>query len=94
MNRPQRARSNQRRRPPAKAPAAPVDIWRSARPLPDIEPIVVSADPGALVRSLGDPPMTNGHTAGHYFAAVIERAAGVAGALALSVDLLARPADD
>ncbi len=93
MNRPQRSRTNQRRRPHAKTPAA-VDVWRSACPLPDIEPIVVSGDPEALVRSLGDPPMTNGHTAGHYFAAVIERAAGVAGALALSVDLLARPSDE
>jgi hypothetical protein len=33
--------------------------------------------------------MNNGHVAGHYFNAVIERAAAVAGALALSADLLA-----
>jgi hypothetical protein len=43
------------------------------------------------LRSLGDPPMNNGHVAGHYFNAVIERAAAVAGALALSADLLAEP---
>jgi hypothetical protein len=33
--------------------------------------------------------MNNGHLAGHYFNAVIERAAAVAGALALSADLFA-----
>ena len=86
MNRPQRQRPNQRRRPQSKR-HAPVDIWRVPRPLPEIERIAVSHDAGALLRSLGDPPMNNGHLAGHYFNAVIERAAAVAGALALSADL-------
>jgi len=89
MNRPQR-RSKQRRRPQAKRPATP-DLWRIPAPLPEIEPITVSDDAGALLRSLGDPPMNNGHVSGHYFNAVIERAAAVAGALALSADLLAEP---
>jgi hypothetical protein len=88
MNRPQRSRSNQRRRGQA-ARSTAVDIWRPSRPLPEIEPIVVSKDVGALLRSLGDPPITGGTMAGHYFNAVIERAAGVAIALALSADLLA-----
>ena len=88
MNRPQRSRNNQRRRPPAKRPAR-VDIWHSPRPMPDIERIAIAHDAGAVLRSLGDPPMNNGHVAGHYFNAVIERAAGVAVALALSADLLA-----
>ena len=88
MNQPQRPRNNQRRRSPAKRPA-PVDIWRSPRPMPDIERIAVAQDAGAVLRSLGDPPMNNGHVAGHYFNAVIERAAAVAVALALSADLLA-----
>ena len=87
MNRPQR-RSKQRRRPHARQPATP-DLWRVPAPLPDTEPITLSDDAGALLRSLGDPPMNNGHVAGHYFNAVIERAAAVAGALALSADLLA-----
>ena len=86
MNRPQRQRPNQRRRQQPKRPT-PVDIWRVPRPLPEIERIAVSHDAGALLRSLGDPPMNNGHLAGHYFNAVIERAAIVAGALALSADL-------
>ena len=93
MNRPQRPRPNQRRRPQNKRPAA-VDIWRSPRPLPEIERIAVAHEPGALLRSLGDPPMNNGNVAGHYFNAVIERAAAVAGALALSADLLAEAEGD
>jgi hypothetical protein len=44
---------------------------------------------GAVLRSLGDPPMHNGAAAGHYFNAVIQRSAAVAIALAVSVDLLA-----
>jgi hypothetical protein len=59
--------------------------------MPDIERIAMTHDAGAVLRSLGDPPMNNGHVAGHYFNAVIERAAGVAVALALSADLLAEP---
>ena len=43
---------------------------------------------GALLRSLGDPPVGNGTAAGHYFNAVVERAAAVALALAVSGDLL------
>ena len=86
-NRPPR-RSKQRRRPQAKRPMTP-DLWRVPAPLPEIEPIAASDDAGALLRSLGDPPMNNGHIAGHYFNAVVERAAAVAGALALSADLLA-----
>ena len=87
MNRPQR-RPKQRRRPQAKRSTTP-DLWRVPGPLPEIERITVSDDAGALLRSLGDPPMNNGHVAGHYFNAVIERAAVVAGALALSADLSA-----
>jgi len=92
VNRPQRPRVSQRRRPQAKRPA-PVDVWRSPRPLPDTEPIAPATDAGALLRSLGDPPMTGGTAAGHYFNAVVERAAAVAVALALSADLLAEPDD-
>jgi hypothetical protein len=86
-NRPQRSRNKQRRRPQNKRPAA-LDVWRVPAPLPELERITPPDDPGALLRSLGDPPMNNGHVAGHYFNAVIERAAAVAGALALSADLL------
>ncbi len=96
MNRPQpkRKRSNQRRPQQAKR-AKPVDIWRTPDPLPDVEPIAVPYEVGALLRSLGDPPTIGGSVApGHFFSAVIERAAAIAVALALSADLLAHPLDD
>ena len=93
MNAPQRNRNNQRRRPQAKRPSG-VDIWRPAGVLPDIEPIGVPNEPGALIRSLGDPPMLDGTSVSYTFTVIIERAAALAAALALSVDLLADPADD
>lgn len=88
MNRQQTNRSHQRRRSQGKRPA-PVDIWRTPGPLPAIEPIPVAHDVGALLRSLGDPPMNRGIAAGHYFGTVAERAAALAVALAFSVDLVA-----
>jgi hypothetical protein len=94
MNQPKRKRSNQRRPQQAKRPTR-VDVWRTPDPLPDVEPIAVPHEVGALLRSLGDPPTIGGSAAhGHYFNAVIERAAAIAVALALSADLLAHPLDD
>jgi hypothetical protein len=63
-------------------------------PLPDVEPITVPDDVGTLLRSLGDPPIIAGSDASHYFTAVIERAAAIAAALALSADVLGPPPDD
>ena len=74
--------------------AAPIDVWRDPGELPDIEPIVVPPEAGALLRSLGDPPMLDGSTASKYFTTVVERASVIAAALALSADLLAEPLDD
>ena len=92
MNRAQRSR-NQRRRGGNRP--KPVDVWSCPRPLPDIEPIAQASEAGAMLRSLGDPPMNNGTAAGHYFNAVIERASAIAVALSLSADLLATgEADD
>jgi hypothetical protein len=93
-NHPPRKRPNQRGTNRAKR-STPVDIWRTPDPLPDVEPIAVPHEVGALLRSLGDPPMIGGSAApGHYFKAVIERAAAIAVALALSADLLVQPEDD
>ena len=73
----------------------PTDLWRPVPQLPDVEPVVAAHDPGVLLRSLGDPPLMNKSTvAGHYMATVIERAAGLASALAASADLLASPSSD
>jgi hypothetical protein len=83
-------RNTQRRRPqqqPHKKPHA-VDVWRDPGELPAVAKIAHPTDVGALLRSLGDPPVGNGTAAGHYFNAVVERAAAVALALAVSGDLL------
>ena len=87
-NRSRNTRSNQRRRSQGERPS-PADLWRRAGPLPAFEPISAPTDVGALLRSLGDPPMNHGTTAGHYFSTVVERTAAVALALALSADAVA-----
>jgi len=83
-----RPQGGQRRNPTA-------DFWRAV-PLPDPPaPIKPAPDPTALLDSLGVPPLrTHGGAAEHYLAAVIERAAAVATALAASAGLLAAPADE
>ena len=95
MSRPQQGRSSQRRRNGQhKSNRSPKhDIWREPEPLPPLEPITVSRDATALLRSLGEPPMNGAIEAGYTFGSVVERAAGIATALALSADLLAAPAD-
>jgi len=48
-----------------------------------------SDDPTAMIRSLGPPPFPGGETiAEHYFAAVYQKAASLATALAAASDLL------
>jgi hypothetical protein len=71
------------------------DLWRPVPQLADPEPIVPAPDPTALLRSLGDPPLQGqGAVAEHYLAAVVERAAGLATALAVAAGLLASPDDE
>ena len=73
----------------------PADLWRRPPPLDDPEPIVPVKDPAAVVRSLGTQPL-QGHGAlvDYYLATVVERAAGVAAALAATADLLGSPGDE
>jgi hypothetical protein len=81
--------SNGQRRPAKVVNLKPTDLWRPVPQLPEVDKIVPSQDPGVLLRSLGDPPLMNKSViAGHYIATVIERAAGLATALAASADLL------
>ena len=88
MNRNPRQRPRtQRRRPPAKR--TPTDIWREAGPLPNVELVIPSNDPTALVRSLGEPPLADAEAVLLQYAAVIDRSASIAAALALSAGLLA-----
>ena len=90
MNRTTQTRTSQRRRR-SKQRAATTDVWHSPAPLPEVVPIEAPRDVAALLRALGDPPIHGGTAIGHYAHAVAERAAAVAVALALSVDLLAQP---
>ena len=72
----------------------PSDLWRRPPPLDDPEPIIPARDPAAVLRSLGTPPL-QGHGAlvDYYLATVVERAAGVAAALAATANLLGQPDD-
>jgi hypothetical protein len=89
-----RAARSQGRRRRARKPK-PVDLWRPVPQLADPEPIVPADDPTALLRSLGHPPLQGqGTVAEHYMAAVVERAAGLATALAATAGLLAEPTTD
>ena len=59
-------------------------FWGDGSALPSAEQSIrITDDPDATVRSLGPPPLP-GHEeiAGHYFAAVYDRAVAIAGALA------------
>ena len=94
MSQTPRPRSDKRRRQASKRTGGTKanDLWREPAPLPEVKPIPLPNDVAALLRSLGEPPMHNGGAAAHYFTTVIERAAAVALALAVSADVL-KPSD-
>ena len=72
---------------PAERPAP--EFWRAV-PEPEVpDDITPVADASALVRSLGPPPLPGQAGAEAYLALVLERAAGLATALAAAADLLA-----
>jgi hypothetical protein len=90
-------RSNQRRNQPAqrrRGGGNQPDVWRAGGPLPDVEPIVVSDDVGALIRSLGEPPLAGATSAAASFETVAERAAYLAAVLARVGGVHAEPDDD
>ena len=68
---------------------SPVDFWRAVPDAGVPEPITPAADPTALLRSLGRPPLPGQATADRHMATAIERAAALATALAVAADLLA-----
>lgn len=70
-------------------PASPAAFWGVAAGVPERRAMPESDDPTAVVRSLGPPPLP-GHEAiaEHYFDAVYERAALLAGALAAAGGLI------
>lgn len=72
-----------------------VEMWKAVPEPAPPDPIRRAADPGAVLRSLGPPPLTGQGAVGeHYLAAVADRAATMAVALAASVGLLEPDADD
>ncbi len=86
---PPRKPSQGRRRRPNK-PKRHADLWRAVPELPAPQPIAPATDPTALLRSLGEPPLQGQvGVAQGYMMAVVERAAGLATALAAAADLLA-----
>ena len=93
MNQPAKRR-RPTRRTTAHRPTRTVDPWRVPAPLPDVEPMPPPDDVAALLHSLGDPTLAGGGSLASYFSAVVERAASVATALALSTELPAAPPDD
>ncbi len=91
-------RSGPQRKPPRRRRPAghkPLELWRPVPPSPEAAPIVPANDATALLRSLGDPPLQGqGAAARHYLAAVVERAAVLATALAATAGLLTDPEED
>jgi len=88
----QRRRQQSRRRKQQKQ--KPVRLWRPVPQLPEPTPVVPAADPTVVLRSLGDLPLQGQvAVAEHYVAAVVERAAALATALAASANLLGMPGD-
>jgi hypothetical protein len=70
------------------------DFWgRPAEAVPSDRMIRPTVDPGAVVRSLGDPPLgPNPATAAHHLTAIYEEAVRAATALAAANGLLAEDA--
>lgn len=86
MNAP--VKKGRRRRPAPKSKR--LDLWRPVPQLADPALIAPASDPTLMMRSLGDPPLQGQAAVGeHYLAAVVERAAGLATALAAAGGLLA-----
>ncbi|MDQ6927989.1 MAG: hypothetical protein M3159_04915 [Actinomycetota bacterium] len=76
-------------RPAPTTQRRPGDFWRAVPKVDVPDPVIPAADPTALLRSLGSPPLAGQAEAGRYLAAVIDRAAGLATALAVQADILA-----
>ena len=86
-------RKSRQRRSRQQAKRKSRELWRTGRPLPEVEPIRPPRDTTVLIRSLGAPPVRR-DVSGHYIAAVVARSADLAAALAASAGLLASADDD
>ena len=95
QNQQKKGSSRRRRRQNAKVKQQkPMDLWRPVPPLPEVQPITPANDPTALLRSLGEPPPPMPGAAEIAVAQVIDRAAGLATALAAAGGLLTMPDAD
>lgn len=91
MNTPRRKPSRRRRSSKPKSS----DLWKPVPPLADPEPITPASDPTTMLDSLGGLHQPGqGAAAEHYVSAVVERAAGLATALAAAAGLLEMPDDN
>lgn len=81
------------RRKPSRGTSRPADVrpelWQAVPELEIPEPILAAPDPTALLRSLGPPPLPGQANADQYMGAVVNKAAGLATALALAAGALA-----
>lgn len=67
----------------------PLEFWKAAPDLGPPEPIALTHDPTAVLRSLGNPPLTGqGENATRYLALAVNKAAQMATALAATTPLL------
>ncbi len=92
----QRRRSKQRRNARKQRTAPPAEFWRAAPEPPEPPDIVPAEHPGALLRSMGAPPLPGQRTEASlgYLQAVVHQAAKIASAVAASADLLGSDDDE
>lgn len=87
-------RRSKRRSNRSKQSPQPLEFWKVVPEPGPVAPIAPAADPTAVLRSLGRPPLAGqGDSADHYLRAVV-RAAGIASGLAHEAGLLAELPDD
>lgn len=84
----QRRRSGKRKNNRPNRTAPPAEFWRSAPEPPEPPDISPAADPTALLRSMGPPPLPGQNDALLQMCLVIAEAQKSAKALAYSADLL------
>ena len=90
-----RPRNKQQGRRPRPAGPTAFDVWLEPQPLPELKPVTSTADPTALLRSLGDPPLSaRGLPVEEYLYRVAISASRLAAAVAGSAGLLVPHTDE
>ena len=73
----------------------PLELWKAVPEPPPAEPISPTEDPGAVIRSLGTPPLTGqAAVADQYLELAARKAASTATALAQAAGLLVDDDED